>query len=614
MKGERRPGADESAVDATGATQLNRDETNDLVDLQSAFHNLQVRQAEIEAEREQLRVSNARLDESAAHFADLYDFAPIVYLRLDARGRILEANLTAASFFRRERGTLIGAFLNALVVSADQKILRAHIDACMARHVRVATELSFLVRGGPVGTAQMTSVPVLDPAGRPIGCKTVLTDISALSWSREKLQFLNGASGLLGASFDVRAALGQIANLAVPAIADACLLDLRDENGGFTRVEMVLADTGTAGRFAVLRGAAPRIHDGTALAHAMRSGAPLLFADLTAARKDGERGLEHDPLVTEIGPTSLMYVPIVARGAAFGVMTFLASGSRRHYTEADITTMSELATHAGMAMENSRLYAEAQRAIAARQDVLSFVSHDLKNPLMGIMLTADTILRSPPGAERRRSAHQLQRIQRAAQQMRRMIDDLLDMAALEAGRLAIDLSRHDVAGVLEEAVDQFAPHAAAGGVTLTVELPQSPIEVACDRQRLAQVLGHLVDNALKFTPSGGHISISVRVAVDRAVFAVADDGPGIPPDLRPRIFERFAQATGVAALGRGLGLFIARGLVTAQGGDIWVDSPEGAGATFSFTVPLASPSRLATLPSTMEAGDASGEHPVVRRG
>lgn len=579
---------DESAADATGA-EAERDEASaarDLAELQSIFHDLQVRQAEIETERAQLRLANARLDESVSHLAELYDFAPIAYLRIDPAGRILEANLTAAALFGRERGNLIETPLSALVVPADRQALRAHIESCLGRHVRVTSELAFALRSGPPVTTQVTSAPVLDVTGAPIGCKTVLTDVSALRWSSDKLHFLNRASALLGASFDVKASLSQVARLAVPEMADACILDLRGAQGSLSRAEAAFREGANVSRLDVLRAAAPRVHDGTALSRVLGKGEPLLFADMSIAPVPGR--VDHDSLVMAAAPASVMYVPIVARGTAFGVFTFIAGAARRRYTHADVTTMSELATRAAMALESARLYDEAQRAIAARQDVLSFVSHDLKNPLMGIMLTTDTILQGPPGEERRRSAPQLRRIQSAAQQMRRMIDDLLDMSALEAGRLTVTIARHRASRLLDEAVEQFAPQASARGLALDVVPPPATVEIACDRQRLAQVLTHIVDNALKFTPPQGRISLSVRVVGESAVFAVADTGPGISPSLRPRIFERFAQAKGAATLGRGLGLYIAKGLVMAQGGSIWVDSAEGVGTTFSFTVPLAS--------------------------
>jgi signal transduction histidine kinase/PAS domain-containing protein len=583
-----------------------------LAELQRGFPDLQVRQTEIDSESERLVRANARLEESVARLTDLYDFAPVAYLTLAPDCRILDANLTAASFFERERGALIGSFLSGLVLPAERKILRAHVEACLSGHTRVDSELSFTRRGRPPTTAQVSSVAIRDSAGASVRCKTVLLDSSALKWERDKLLFTNEASGLLASSFDVTANLIQIARLAVMTVADICIVDLVDEDRTLRRVEVAFGTGVMSPRTDLLAEAHPRVLEGMALARVLRTREPLLFETVPGRGSRSSPAVAHDPLVTASAPTSLMYIPIVGRGEVLGVLTFIAVRSGRAYNAIDVATTGELAAHVAMAMENARLYEEAQRAIAARQDVLSFVSHDLKNPLMGIMLTAETILRGAPGDDRR-SAAQLRRIQHAAQQMRRMIDDLLDMTALDAGRLAVQIDSHDVGPLLQAAADQFGPLAAARGIELGVAPPKETLTVACDRQRLTQVFSHLVDNALKFTPEGGRISISARASGQDVVFAVADTGPGIAAELRPLIFERFAQAPGHAMLGRGLGLYIAKGLVAAQAGSIWVESQAGSGATFSFTLPRAlSPvaDRRGPMP---RAGAALRANPPVER-
>jgi signal transduction histidine kinase len=277
----------------------------------------------------------------------------------------------------------------------------------------------------------------------------------------------------------------------------------------------------------------------------------------------------------------------------------------------DLVTLRDLGVRAAMAIESARLYAQAQRAIAARQDVLSFVSHDLKNPLMGVMLSVETMLRAAPQHDRRRSGAQLERIMRGAQQMRRMIEDLLDVTTLESGRLKVDIGTHDLGKLLDDAVELFTARAAGRQVRLELDVPET-IQVACDRQRLVQVVSNLIDNALKFTPIGGRIAVSGRVAGDSVLCTVADSGSGIPPSVRPRVFERFVQADAGGREGRGLGLYIAKGLIEAQGGAIWVDSQEGRGTTFSFTLPLAAAVQVDSLRTTMETTRAPlGPGPTI---
>jgi len=367
------------------------------------------------------------------------------------------------------------------------------------------------------------------------------------------------------------------------------------EGGTLERVECALGGESGKPTLERLRLAAPRADEGSALQRVLRTREPVLLgASPGEGRARGEPDNLHDPLVARLEPVSILYVPIVARREVAGVLTFISALSGRRYSSTDVAALGDLGARAAMAIENARVYAEAQRAVVARQDVLSFVSHDLKNPLMGIMLSVESMLRSAPAEDRRRSAGQLQRIARAAQQMRRMIEDLLDMTMLETGRLKVDIDAHDLGQLLDEIAEVFTPRAASLGLRL--ELSRRPgLEVACDRQRVQQVLANLLDNALKFTPRGGRISISARKTDGAALCTVTDSGPGIPPLIRPHVFERFVQADSSGRQGRGLGLYITKGLIEAQNGAIWVDSQEGAGTSFSFTLPLTSAAEAAGL-------------------
>src|SRR3954471_442817 len=173
------------------------------------LHDLEVHQLELEMQNQELREAQVLLEESRARLADLYDFAPVVYVTLDPDGRIVDANLTAAAYFGIERGNLLGKFLGGIAAVPDRRALRDHLRRCIAERIRVETELSFSVRRRPLVTAQMVSVPVLDGDGAVTGCKTTLIDITALKSAQEKLQFLSQASAILASSFDYRATLAE---------------------------------------------------------------------------------------------------------------------------------------------------------------------------------------------------------------------------------------------------------------------------------------------------------------------------------------------------------------------------------------------------------------------
>jgi signal transduction histidine kinase len=311
----------------------------------------------------------------------------------------------------------------------------------------------------------------------------------------------------------------------------------------------------------------------------------------------------------------MMVVPIVARETVHGVFTFISTDAGRRHSGSSLATAHDLAAHAALAIDNALFYERAQKAIHAREDMLSFVSHDLRNPLMGIQLTTETLMRNVPAEERRKGWKQLERIKRGARQMRRMIDDLLDVTSLEAGRLTLTTDAHEAARLADEAVVMLAPLAVEKQVKLAYQPSRQPLVIRADRDRVIQVLSNLIGNAIKFTPQGGAVTVTTGAADTRALFAVSDNGPGISPAVRPHIFERFWQAEETARKGRGLGLYIAKGLVEAQGGAIWVDSPGEGGTRFSFTLPLASAAEVDRFRATMEATRGSlGDSPVVGPG
>jgi signal transduction histidine kinase len=226
----------------------------------------------------------------------------------------------------------------------------------------------------------------------------------------------------------------------------------------------------------------------------------------------------------------------------------------------------------------------AQAAAQAREDVLGVVAHDLRNPLNVVTMTTQLFLEAEPSAEHR--AKLLGAMQRAARQMNRLINDLLEVVRLESGRLGLKLQDTQACDILMQAKELCEQNAAESAVTLEARVGDTGLRVRADAERVLQVLGNLVGNAVKFAGRGGHVTLGAAPAARQVVFSVADTGPGIPPEAVARLFDRFWQAR-TDRRGVGLGLTIARGIVEAHGGRIWVESRVGDGATFYFTLPAA---------------------------
>jgi len=224
-----------------------------------------------------------------------------------------------------------------------------------------------------------------------------------------------------------------------------------------------------------------------------------------------------------------------------------------------------------------------REAVQARDEVLAVVSHDLRNPVGTIAAAAELL--GEPGIPAERQTENLDIIQRSADRINRLIQDLLDVAQIEAGRLSVRSDALDLSEVIEDVVSQARLQASFKNIHVVSEVPESLPSVEADRDRVLQVLANLIDNALKFTPDGGSVTVSASPALEGVSIAVADTGPGIAPEERDHLFDRFWK--GHRASGAGLGLAIVKGILQAHGADIRVDTEVGSGSVFSFTLPLA---------------------------
>nr|WP_225937518.1 HAMP domain-containing sensor histidine kinase [Myxococcus sp. RHSTA-1-4] len=264
--------------------------------------------------------------------------------------------------------------------------------------------------------------------------------------------------------------------------------------------------------------------------------------------------------------------------------------NRLHEEQAEARRLAgqeaELQRH--LAAENARLAHAAEAAAREREEVLAIVSHDLKNPLATVRLSAavlDQKLARLPGGEALQG--RVAAMDRAALVMLGLITRMLDAARLDAGQpLAVEPRPEPVSELIGEALALIEPQAARCNIHLEPRLAPG-LMALCDRERILQVLANLLGNAVKFTPKDGTVTVETTEAPGEVRVAVRDTGPGIPEDELPRLFQRHWQSRGTAHRGSGLGLYIAKGLVEAHGGRLWVESTVGTGSTFHFTLPLA---------------------------
>jgi signal transduction histidine kinase len=291
-----------------------------------------------------------------------------------------------------------------------------------------------------------------------------------------------------------------------------------------------------------------------------------------------------DERLSGLGVISYIGIPLRVRGKKLGVLLLARIEGSAPYTDPDVQYAREFSHQMALALDNARLLQDAEAGMKMREELLATVAHDLKAPLSVVRMTADLALKELKDESPMRA--RFVAILEAAQEMNRLIHDLLELTQIEAGRIVLDRKHNDAFDIIEACYRLLAPQANAKSIEIIREVKPGECIADCDRNRVVQVLSNLVGNAIKFTGPHGRIRIDAQATGEGIRFSVIDNGPGIPAEQLPHVFERYWQSRRVQH-GTGLGLSIARGLIEAHGGRIWAESAMNIGSRFFFTVPEA---------------------------
>lgn len=388
----------------------------------------------------------------------------------------------------------------------------------------------------------------------------------------------------MASSLNPTEALKQLSQSAVSSIADCCVAYELEENGAIRRVAVAHSDPHHQQLIEdIERVAPPHLDDPVGVGKVLRTGEPVLATQILDA--DLERTAEHTDhllLLEHLALCSSIVVPLKARNRTLGALALATTEhSGRIYGDADLFLAQELAHRAALLVDNARLYHSAQEATRARDHILSVVSHDLRSPLNNIVTACELLELDPPEPRRSRTHAS---IRRAAKQMNRLLEDLLDVARIEEQRLTLDRETMDLATLMSDVISLHHPVAEKRSVQLRQNVSTN-VAFDGDRKRLTQGLSNLVDNALKFTPDDGTIDLAAEAESGDVRISVTDSGPGIPDEQVARLFDRFWRSDDARTTGVGLGLAIAKGIAQAHGGTIEVEQAPQKGARFTILLP-----------------------------
>jgi PAS domain S-box-containing protein len=537
-------------------------------------------------ERERIETERRAAD---TMLAGILAIAADAIVTIDDQHRIIHFNKGAEEIFGWPADEALGKPLDTLL---PERFHRAHdgfVDefgrsADTARRMGHRREVAGRRQDGSEFPAEASISKLELPTGHRV-YTAVVRDITERRWLQESERFLAECGSRLARSLDPEEVTQIVADCAAPTLADAALVDVAD-GANFRRAASTPSDSTLAAHLRELATRTPLTWDSPSpVVDVVRRGKPELVPNVDDAWLEAhEEDSAAVALWRKTGVKSVFVVPLVVGERTLGAVSLLGLNGRAAFSS-DIRALAEkYAAQASLALENARLYRDAQRASEARDQVLSVVSHDLRNPLSAIAMCASALAGSSPDAEERESL--LTTITDSAEWMNRLIQDLLDVASIDSGRLSLERDREAVPALVDAALRMFEIEAAQRRVRLATDIAADLPELNADASRLVQVLGNLLRNALKFTPDGGRITVRASNGGRDVVFAVSDTGPGIPVADQPYVFDRYWHARRTAnKRGTGLGLSIARGIVQAHGGRIWLDSEPGRGTTFYFSIP-----------------------------
>jgi PAS domain S-box-containing protein len=512
---------------------------------------------------------------------------------VDVQGTITSWNPTAWRMYGYTEDEAVGRSIALIVPPARRDeaddVLRRVLRGDLVEHFETTRQR----KDGRELFVSLAVSPIRNARGEIIGASKIARDITA--WKRQSVRaaFFADMGSILSSSLEYEATLANIARLAVTtlpgtigAFADYSLVDIVEPNGELRRVAAAHGDPRLEPLLEQARRYAPD-PERSLLARPLRTGLPLHLPVVTSEEVNAlSRDSEHTRIMMALAPTTLITVPLTARGHTFGLFTVVRSERRNSFDTEDLAFALEVGRRAALAVDNARLYAEARQAVGTREQVLAIVSHDLRNALSAIATSA-RLLQAPAASEEQRT-RRVQTIIRVCDRMGRLMQDLLDASRLQAGHaLTVHTQPTEVVPLLRDSCEVHRLQAEDRLVTVECACDAPVPPVMADAPRIMQVLSNLVGNAIKFTPEGGTITLAATPIGSEVEITVSDTGPGIRAEDTSRIFERYWQATDTASLGTGLGLPIARGIVEAHGGRIWAESRAGVGATFHFTLPVA---------------------------
>ncbi|WP_342381492.1 PAS domain S-box protein [Myxococcus stipitatus] len=523
-------------------------------------------------------------------FRTAFEHTPIGSSLVALDGHLLMVNSALCSMVGYSREELLARTFQDIThpddLETDMGFVRRLLSGELGTY---QLEKRYLHKHGHSVDVLLTASLVRDSRGKPLHFISQIQDISERKRLELDLHMLAEAGPRLASSLDPATTLSTVSRLLVPTLSDFCIIAMLDESGKVLRRECLASTAERTRLLEALFEAYPQapFRRGHLLAEVFQTGHSILLNEVPLKLLESSaEDARHLEMMMRLAPMSMIVVPLSARGHTVGVVALGMSESGRRYGARDLALVEEVARRAALAIDNSTLHSQSEQATHLRDEVLRIVAHDLRSPLNVIALSTGTMMKRSP-EERALDSRPLVSIQKAVARATALIEDLLDVARMQGGKLKVERRPEATEALLQDALELHRALAEARSIHLQLEVAPGVPAVFVDKDRVLQLFSNLIGNALKFTPMGGLVTLSAEPWGGMVRCSVSDTGSGIPAKDMPHLFEPFWQAGSRSKEGAGLGLTIVKGITDAHGGHVWVESRPGLGTTFYVALPVA---------------------------